>query len=375
MSLESWQWNNFANLKDKQLNRIVLPGSHDSGAYKGSLRFDLTPASGPKILGSLIKSFPGQLIHSYLDGFATCQDKNIYNQLKSGIRVFDWRICISDDRKIRLHHTFMADTLDNIMEQYIQFFKEHPNEFVTIRYSSQGCKNKYKSEKYKWGEEVKAKTEFNKLVDWNAENRPYKRTYQDMITNNKNIIFILNNYSSKKVRVYGKVYNRASYDAAMYGDVNTAAKHAEHWLSHHVPYLYMGNKYSTYNCNITPSNILNWVINFICYAYPILSIICSIILIWRLFKITKSTKSTKNYLIKFLTDPFIIIAVIILISTFNGYYHYKVFGPGIQNGEPYNQNKMIDVLKKNETLAKKLSAVSMDFPTAENIRWIISLNE
>ena len=41
MSLASWQWDNFADLKDKQLNRIILPESHNSGSYNLDMNINI----------------------------------------------------------------------------------------------------------------------------------------------------------------------------------------------------------------------------------------------------------------------------------------------------------------------------------------------
>jgi len=53
--------------------------------------------------------------------------------------------------------------------------------------------------------------------------------------------------------------------------------------------------------------------------------------------------------------------------------NYK-FSYGLDSREPNNQNRMIDVLKKNKNYIQYITSVSMDFPTDKNIRWVINQN-
>jgi len=46
----------------------------------------------------------------------------------------------------------------------------------------------------------------------------------------------------------------------------------------------------------------------------------------------------------------------------------------LDSREPNNQNRMIDVLKKNKNYIQYITSVSMDFPTDKNIRWVINQN-
>ncbi len=176
----------------------------------------------------------------------------------------------------------------------------------------------------------------------------YKITYGELRKKNKNIIFINRNNFKK------------SYIQKDYINIDTALKRAESWLLNEVPH-FDKDDYLTYNTNITPSPY-DFFSSFLSYSNPLNLIICLYILINRCYK--------KKDLIKIISDPFNVLLIIITgILVLN-----NKFSNGLGSREPNYQNKMIEVLKKNPDLAKRLSAVSMDFPTAENIRWIISLH-
>lgn len=331
MSLESWQWNNFVHLKDKQLNRIVLPESHNSGSYNLDMNIGI-----PNYHSCIIR-FVQKLMFfsSFLANWSICQEQSIYNQLKMGIRSFDWRVTKINDT-YRLHHTFVGSDLNSYLNEYVRFFKEHPNEFIIIRVQ----KDLYSSGYWK---DISKHKEFRKLV-YNT----YKITYGELRKKNKNIIFINRNNFKK------------SYIQKDYINIDTALKRAESWLLNEVPH-FDKDDYLTYNTNITPSPY-DFFSSFLSYSNPLNLIICLYILINRCYK--------KKDLIKIISDPFNVLLIIITgILVLN-----NKFSNGLGSREPNYQNKMIEVLKKNPDLAKRLSAVSMDFPTAENIRWIISLH-
>lgn len=353
--LTDWQSDNFSLLKNKRLNRMVLPYSHDAGAYTNKIRMDLPAAVYWSPVIEFLHKY--DIFYPFLEKWTACQDKNFYDQLKSGIRSFDWRLCMASDGKWRFHHSFMADTLDDVLEQFIKFFKEHPKEFVTIKIMPGGCP----WYKFRGWEDYMKKYKNGKFYKLVSSSSHYRMKYSSMIYGKKNICFVSNN---DKERSYNDPANKY---------IHTAIPYAEKWLINTVPKTSY-YKYLIYHCNITPSTP-DFITSFICSGNVFVLVICLIILAFRLHYIIKSSLTRLGKLIKFITDPAIIIVGFILVMYFTGCSFMKGFHKGLQGREPEFQNKMIAVLKRNEKQAKLLSAVAMDFPTTENIKYVISLNK
>lgn len=94
-------------MQDIEDNRLVckmsIPGTHDTGAYSGSF------------------------------GIKT-QDKNIEQQLNSGIRFFDIRL-VHDNGVLKLchaSHTFNTTFVGDVLKTTVEFLKEHPSETVIM---------------------------------------------------------------------------------------------------------------------------------------------------------------------------------------------------------------------------------------------------
>lgn len=377
-TVKNWQTNNYNILKNKKLNSIILPGAHDAGANSNDIRLDLEAGYYENSFIKFLHNF--KYFDSFLKMWSSCQNKNIYNLLLSGIRFFDLRLCKSNDGKLRLQHSFMYDTFENCLDQFIIFFKEHPKEFIKIQIRTIGCSQREMfntiytfMKQYKSGEFWKLTYEYHNynyraLFNYLTYEQFYKMKYK-----RRNIYIIDNN----------QVY--FSYKVPDFYNVHDAAKHAKKWLNNilNTPsFLHPKHKEENniiYSCNITPSKTV-LIISFLCYNNIVFLIICIIFIIIRfLFLINNSNKKSDTILIsilKFLFDPTMIILYIIF-SFYISCYIRKGFNKGIGSREPYYQNTMIDVLKNN-TLYKNnkplLSIILLDFPTYENIQYIINLN-
>jgi hypothetical protein len=360
MSLASWQSDNFDLLKNRRVIDLILPGTHDSGAYENKLNFNLPAVVYWTPIIEVIHNF--RVYWNFLKKWTACQDKNFYEQLKSGIREFDMRFCLASDNKWRLHHSFVAETINEVIEQFQRFFREHPNEVVIWRVQGGGCAyDRYKD----WPQLIRNNTEFNKIVysdvsDWPGEYiNSYKCTYQNMVENNKNIYMVY--------------FKNTSWKGKYYKNIESAEKWADTWVKSLVR-----DKYAKiFACNITP-NTMTFVRGFICYGYPIILLICLIIIAWRLYTIFTSKRSylwpdKRSSIIKIIADIGIII-IFIFICTFIGGCTYTNAFWGIKGSATEYQNRMIDVLKKNKNYIQYITSVSMDFPTDKNIRWVINQN-
>jgi len=361
MSLASWQSDNFNSLKNKRVIDLILPGTHDSGANENKLNFNKPAVVYWNPIIKFIHNF--RVYWNFLEKWSACQDKNFYEQLKSGIREFDMRFCLASDNKWRLHHSFVAETIDDVIEQFERFFSENPNEIVIWRVSDGGCPtNKYDG----WVSYIRNKTNFNKKIYRTTHHNRAPGytciarlcTYESMVNSNKNIYILTDE------------------------DVNTSwteasknIKSAEIWAEKWVKGLRRDNDANIFSCNITPS-IMTYVHGFLCYGYPIIFLICAIIIAWRLYVIFISKKSylwrdKRCSIMKIIAE--IIFILIFMLIFIGGCTFTNSFG-GIKGSATEYQNRMIDVLKKNKNYIQYITSVSMDFPTDKNIRWVINQN-
>jgi hypothetical protein len=363
MSLASWQSDNFDLLKNRRVIDLILPGTHDSGAYEGKFDFSLPAVVYPQQIIKFIHNFP--VYWNFFEKWSACQDKNFYEQLKSGIREFDMRFCLASDNKWRLHHSFVTETIDDVIEQFERFFSENPNEVVIWRVSNGGCpKNKYKG----WVSFIRNKTNFNeKIFRAVSKSRApgyscYAKwcTYQNMIDENRNIYII----TDREVNTSWTEESK---------NIKSAEISAEKWVKG----LRRDNDANIFSCNITPS-VSTYVHGFLCYGYPIIFLICAIIIAWRLYVIFTSKKSylwpdKRSSIMKIIADIGIIF-ILIFMWIFIGGCTYTNSFLGIKGSATGYQNRMINVLKKNKYYIRYITSVSMDFPTDESIRWVINQN-
>lgn len=86
------------------LNGIYIPGTHDSGA-----------------------------LHSFLGVSGKCQSYNIEEQLKMGVRFFDIRLQLRDN-KLAVVHSFVDQklTFEEVLNDYRSFIEANPSEFIIV---------------------------------------------------------------------------------------------------------------------------------------------------------------------------------------------------------------------------------------------------
>jgi hypothetical protein len=110
----SWMQKNFAELRDKSLKQIAIPGSHDAGMYTGN------------------------------DIFGRTQDLSIYQQLQGGIRYLDLRVWnLVESGFLKIYHTgdkipwvfLTGPSLQEVLDDVKRFLKEGHKELIILKFS------------------------------------------------------------------------------------------------------------------------------------------------------------------------------------------------------------------------------------------------
>lgn len=121
--------------KNVSISNLVLPGTHDSGAYKVDFSHPMSANKKISKVSKFVSKIPliGPLVGSFISDWTITQESNIYNQLRQGIRVLDLRVSVDpSDNKFYISHTFCCDSLENVMTQIKKFMDEHPEEILVI---------------------------------------------------------------------------------------------------------------------------------------------------------------------------------------------------------------------------------------------------
>jgi len=139
-----WMGQNKGSLYGKHLTDVVLPGTHNSGAYWLDNKFD---PSGDlsKTLQQIIDiahmigiNAPYNLIRAW----ALTQTGTVYQQLMGGIRFLDLR-CVWDNstNAWRTSHMLLGAPIDQIAQDIASFVSTHPTEIVVVQTSHYAGEN------------------------------------------------------------------------------------------------------------------------------------------------------------------------------------------------------------------------------------------
>nr|CAH8847648.1 unnamed protein product [Trichobilharzia regenti] len=134
----SWMSELPPHISQKPLNLISIPGSHDSFTYS------ITQSSRPSPEGPiyhLAKYIPRKLLSRILYPWSVTQSLSLSDQLKSGIRYFDFRVCSkrrrlkqcdSIDYEFYLVHGQYANLLSKELQSILDFLQSNPKEIVIV---------------------------------------------------------------------------------------------------------------------------------------------------------------------------------------------------------------------------------------------------
>ncbi len=118
-------------IKARRLHQLLLPATHNSGAYK----VDYT--SSFEMKSKLYRSLNWvcrhiKILGKFIAGWTKTQHYSIQEQLAIGVRSFDFRVSYSKGQ-FYLTHTFNCSPLGQALEEIRLFMENHPEEVLIIR--------------------------------------------------------------------------------------------------------------------------------------------------------------------------------------------------------------------------------------------------
>lgn len=170
-------------LKVQKINRINLPGTHDSGSYA----IDENHPISDNIINTLCRVIP--CVREVVKSWTISQNDSIALQLEDGFRIFDFRLSFDlTEKQFYLSHTFACDPLKATLITIKEFLRKHPQEVVVLTMKPDWCN---REGVYSRMEELKILIE-TELAKWlypvtETEALP---TYMEMIQKRNPIIVI-----------------------------------------------------------------------------------------------------------------------------------------------------------------------------------------
>ncbi len=144
---------------DITLNRLVLPGAHDAGMYLINEPELVALASKIDLQSQLCKDFPGiclllseavtPLLMTPLTNFAVTQKDSTADQLRLGVRFFDFRPAVlgnaapSDLNTFHIHSFIPGVRFETFLSDINTFLKNNKHEVVVIQITSSGIDGTY----------------------------------------------------------------------------------------------------------------------------------------------------------------------------------------------------------------------------------------
>lgn len=190
---------------NRQLNQVIIPGSHDSATYK------LEPSIGKNqnitSKFNLLKYVGlGDMFMKIAQDWSQTQDRTVYRQLSDGIRYLDLRVIYRDSKKdFYTVHGLYGPALSDVLEQITSFLKEHPKEIVIIQIGDMRYMGANQEQAH---EELIAKFEkafHDKMIKRNEFSGPTMTI--DELWKNKKQVFLIHD-KSEAVKTHNTVWSK-----------------------------------------------------------------------------------------------------------------------------------------------------------------------
>ncbi|KAK3768269.1 hypothetical protein RRG08_031062 [Elysia crispata] len=127
-----WMANLPQSLRELPLSQLVIPGTHDTGAYSLDVNGPIA-SDAPGIVRS-ISWIPG--IKGVLCDWGLTQTLTFKQQLEAGIRYFDLRVALNpQDKKLYLVHTLYGPLIEDLLTMVDTFLNNHAGEVVFLDFN------------------------------------------------------------------------------------------------------------------------------------------------------------------------------------------------------------------------------------------------
>lgn len=132
----NWMEQLAEQIGNRPLNRIAIPGTHDSATYSFSPNGELSPDSPD--LTQKLQQLPD--IKKIVYNWARTQNYSISQQLEAGIRYLDIRVATyrdyDDYSDIRIVHSMWGISVIDAIQQVDAFMRKYPKEIVLLRFGT-----------------------------------------------------------------------------------------------------------------------------------------------------------------------------------------------------------------------------------------------
>lgn len=118
-------------IKEKRINELHLVGSHNSAAYK----FEDIPTKNillSKISSKTLDICRKMFCKNLVDDWLLTQEHDIYEQLRSGVRVLHVKMSTTVDEEIVFSNVLGCLRITDFFEQILTFLKSHTGEIVIV---------------------------------------------------------------------------------------------------------------------------------------------------------------------------------------------------------------------------------------------------
>lgn len=185
--MQSWMWNKYESLKTVPINKIMLPGTHNSGTY--IVDFNNSFIWNNDIVNKLKKYKSWSSVKKITTNWTKCQEMTIYEQLRAGIRLIDLRVS-QYEGVYYITHTLTCVNIDVVLDDIVNFLEENSNEALVIcckpDWENRGTMNNITVDFYNYV--------CNKIGNYLCPSSQTFPTYGEIVDMKKNIIFTYNEY-------------------------------------------------------------------------------------------------------------------------------------------------------------------------------------
>lgn len=135
----NWMEQIQSQITDRPLNRIAIPGTHDSATYSISNTSEFAPDDQLHLSSYGIAS---DVLKETYTHYSVTQSNTILQQLEAGIRYLDIRVATygSNNQDIRITHGMWGTSVDDVISQLDTFLRANTKEIViaSFKYNTSG---------------------------------------------------------------------------------------------------------------------------------------------------------------------------------------------------------------------------------------------